>query len=323
MLYRAKNGEKPLYAMKASLPLEDFLHMEGLGRDMEVSLEGELEHLDCQIINDRKIGVKAIIGMEAEAEQKKTAEILTGAGGEGVETLTGTLRRENNTAELKDRFTVKEELTLPASQPEIGEILMETVRLTEQDIRPMDGKVMVRGNLCIHLLYGDGEGNLGSLTEKIPFSGYLENGNIDPQTELTGNLTVEDCRLTPAVDEDGETRQLHADVTIGAVLNGKETTEREILLDAYAPSAAAFLKKETIHYPVTVAAGKNQFTIKERITLENGEMPMLRAEHIWGDVRLSEANAMTDAVEAEGVLTADILYYCTDDAEPEIGRAHV
>ena len=316
VLYRAKNGEKPLYAMKASLPLEDFLHMEGLGRDMEVSLEGELEHLDCQIINDRKIGVKAIIGMEAEAEQKKTAEILTGAGGEGVETLTGTLRMENNTAELKDRFTVKEELTLPASQPEIGEILIETVRLTEQDIRPMDGKVMVRGNLCIHLLYGDGEGNLGSLTEKIPFSGYLENGNIDPKTELTGNLTVEDCRLTPAVDEDGETRQLHADVTIGAVLNGKETTEREILLDAYAPSAAAFLKKETIHYPVTVAAGKNQFTIKERITLENGEMPMLRAEHIWGDVRLSEANAMTDAVEAEGVLTADILYHCADDAEP-------
>ena len=175
---------------------------------------------------------------------------------------------------------------------------------------------MVRGNLCIHLLYGDGEGNLGSLTEKIPFSGYLENGNIDPKTELTGNLTVEDCRLTPAVDEDGETRQLHADVTIGAVLNGKETTEREILLDAYAPSAAAFLKKETIHYPVTVAAGKNQFTIKERITLETGEMPMLRAEHIWGDVRLSEANAMTDAVEAEGVLTADILYYCADDTEP-------
>ena len=30
VLYRAKNGERPLYAMKASLPLEDFLHIDGL-----------------------------------------------------------------------------------------------------------------------------------------------------------------------------------------------------------------------------------------------------------------------------------------------------
>lgn len=316
VLYRAKNGEKPLYAMTSSLPLEDFLHMEGLGKDMDVTLDAELEHLDCQIINDRKISVKAIIGVEAEAEQEKTAEVLTDVTGEGMECLTETLQMETETAELKDRFTVKEELTIPASRPEIGEVLLENIRLTEQDIRPMDGKAMVRGNLCISLLYTDGEGNIGSVTEKIPFNGYLENGNIQPKTDLTGELTVEDCRLTPAVDEDGETRQMNVDVTIGAVLNGKEAVEREILQDAYAPNGAVTLQKETITYPVTVANGKNQFTIKERMQLENGEAPMLRAETVWGEVRHSEANAMTDAVEAEGVLMADILYHCADDAEP-------
>ncbi|MBQ9091700.1 MAG: DUF3794 domain-containing protein [Anaerotignum sp.] len=243
-------------------------------------------------------------------------EILTDVNGEGIECLTGTLQMERDTAELKDRFTVKEELTLPASKPEIGEVLMDGVSLTEQDIRAMDGKVMVRGNLKISLLYTDGEGNIGSFTEKIPFSGYLENSEIQPKTDLTGNLTIEDCKLTPAVDEDGETRQVNVDVTVGAALNGKEMMEQEILLDAYAPNGAVTLEKETITYPVTVANGKNQFTLKERITLENGEAPMLRAEDVWGEVRLSEARAMADAVEAEGVLTADILYHCEDDAAP-------
>ena len=195
-------------------------------------------------------------------------------------------------------------------------MLMEHIRLTEQDIRPMDGKAMVRGTLLIRLLYTDGEGNLGSLTEKIPFSGYLENEGIGPKTDLCGELTVEDCRLMPAVDEDGETRQIHADVTVGAVLNGKEMTEQAVLQDAYAPTGAVSLRKEKITYPVTVAHGKNQFTIKERIMLEPEEMPMLRAEMVWGGVRLSEAAAMEDAVEAEGVFTADILYHCADDAEP-------
>lgn len=316
VLYRAKNGEKPLYAMKSSLPLEDFLHMEGLEKDMTVSLTAELEHLDCQIINDRKLSVKAIIGVEAVAEQQKTAEILTDVTGEGMECLTGLLRMETKTAEGKDRFTVKEEVMLPASAPEIGEILMESVRLTEQEIRAMEGKAMVRGNLCIQLLYADGEGKLGSMTEKIPFHGYLENETISPKTDLTGTLTIEESRLTPTVDEDGETRQINADITIGAVLQGTETTEQEILLDAYAPSGTVSLQKEEITYPITVASGKNQFTIKERIALENGEVPMMRAENIWGEVRLSQARAMMDAVEAEGVLFVDILYHCADDAAP-------
>ena len=38
----------------ASLPLEDFLHIDGLEKDMETSLDAAPEHLDCQIINDRK-----------------------------------------------------------------------------------------------------------------------------------------------------------------------------------------------------------------------------------------------------------------------------
>ena len=316
VLYRAKNGEKPLYAMKTALPLEDFLHMEGLETNMDVTVQTKLEHLDCQIINDRKISMKAVIWVEAQAAQKKEAEVLTDITGGGIETLTENLRMERETAEWKDRFTVKEELTIPQSQPEMGEILMEQVRLTDQEIRPMEGKAMVRGNLCIRLLYTDEEGNLGSLTEKLPFSGYLEQEGIDPKTDLTGNLTVEEARLTPTVDDDGETRQLQVDATVGTWLTGKETTEEEILLDAYAPEGTVSLQKEKITCPVTVAEGKNQFNLRERIHLQPGEIPMLRAEMAWGDVSLSEENVSRDGVTAEGVLQMHLLYHCADDENP-------
>ena len=43
---------------------------------------------------------------------------------------------------------------------------------------------------------------------------------------------------------------------------------------------------------------------------------MLRAEEVWGEVRLSEARTVVDNVEVEGVLTADILYDCEADEEP-------
>lgn len=316
VLYRAKNGERPLYAMQASLPLEDFLHIDGLEKDMETSLDAVPEHLDCQIINDRKIGVKAVLGVTATGERQNHTEILSGISGEGIECLQGILRMEQNTAPLKDRFTVKEEITLPSAKPEIADVLWQTIDLTEQDIRAMDGKVMVRGNLRICMLYCDTEGNLGSFCEKIPFSGYLEGEGIEPKTELTGTLQIEDAKLTPTVDEDGEARQLAVDVAVSAALQGRETVEREILQDAYAPTGTVTLEKETITYPVTVGSGKNQFSLKERIHLEESEKPLLRAEEIWGEVRLSEARTTTDAVEADGVLTVSLLYHCENDETP-------
>ena len=316
VLYRAKNGEKPLYAIESSLPLEDYLHMEGLEKDMEVNLTVAVEHLDCQIINDRKIGVKAVLMAKADAEHWKKQQVLLDAVGEGIEIQKKCLHPEQETVNLKDRFSVKEEVTIPASQPEIGGILSETLRLTDQEIRPMDGKAMVRGNLWLDLLYSDEEGMIGSISEKIPFHGHLEHGDIEPKTDLVGELKVEEYRLSPMEDEDGETRLLGLDVTIGAMLRGKEAKEQWVIQDAYGRRGTAVLQKEEITYPVTVANGKNQFVIRERIRLENGESPMLRAEQVWGEVQLSDVAVMKDAVMAEGVLLVDILYHQADDGKP-------
>ena len=316
VLYGAKNGERYLYAMQSVLPVEDLIHMEGLGKTAEVMLQAEVEHLDCQIINDRKIGIRAVLAVTAEALQEKQAEILCDVQAEGLEVLKGTVQLEQPSVELKDRFMVKEEVSLPSMKPEIAELLWEQISVTEQEVRPMDGKAMIRGNVKLELLYTDMEGNIGSFSEKIPFSGYLEESGIDSRTMLQGMLSIEDAKLTPMPDEDGEVRLVAADVTVGANLQGHTVTEQEILLDAYAPKKTLELEREEITYPITVASGKNQFMLKERVQLERGEQPMLRMEAVWGEVRLEEAAAKADAVEAEGVLLIDMLYDCVEDTEP-------
>ena len=317
VLYRARDGEKPLYSLRFSLHMEDLIHMEGLEKDMEVSLSGELLHLDCRIINDRKLGVRAVVQMEAEAERERELEVVTGAEGEGIQCLYGTLCTEEKTVSLTDRFSVREETDLPPSKGEIGEVLWEKVRLSEQEIRPMEGRAMVRGSLKVSLLYTDREnGSLQSYTEKIPFSGYLEHTDIRPKTELFGRLNISEASLSPTADEDGEVRRLNVDVTVGAELFGRERTEKKLLLDAYTAQGKTVLKRETLTCPVTEAGGENRFSLKERVTAEQGEPPLLLAEQVFGEVKLEGLRAVKDGVEAEGVLMAEVLYSSEDDREP-------
>ena len=316
VLYRAKKGERPLYGMEMTLPIEDLLHIDGLEPDMTVSFRAEPEHLECQVINDRKIGVKAVIRIEAQARKAEEREILCGVSEEGIACLKGSLQMERETAEIKDRFPVKEEIRISAAQPEIVDVLWQEATLTEQELRPAEGRVLVRGSVMLSMLYCDAEGQIGSFSEKIPFHGALDGVGVQPKTELQGELTIEDAKLTPTVDEDGETREVAAEIVIGALLRGREQTEQEILLDAYAPKGMVQPEWETITYPITVGSGKNQFTLKERLHLETGEQPMLQLEKIWGRVQLSEIRAETDGLEIEGSLTAEILYACEADEVP-------
>ncbi len=83
VLYRAAGGEKPVYAMTSSLPIQEVLYVEGMTAEDAVNVMAETEHLECQLINDRKVGLRAIVEVWAEAEGSKTACHCGSMGGSG------------------------------------------------------------------------------------------------------------------------------------------------------------------------------------------------------------------------------------------------
>ena len=87
VLYRAAGGEKPVYAMTSSLPIQEVLYVEGMTAEDAVNVMAETEHLECQLINDRKVGLRAIVEVWAEAEGSKSLQTVSGAQGETVELL--------------------------------------------------------------------------------------------------------------------------------------------------------------------------------------------------------------------------------------------
>jgi LysM repeat protein len=315
ILYSSDKGEDAVYAMNTSLPIEDIIYMDGLEKDMQAKLTTVLEHLDCQVINDRKLGVKAVIGLTADAERVHKVDAVVPNEGNGMAFLEDKLRMEEVVAEKKDRFTIKEEITLPETAAPVGEILSSEFSLADQEIRPMDGKVMVRSNLLMDILYTDdqGTGTVHVWSEKIPFNGYLEAEGITPKSTVDMDLTIGEASIKTELDDDGEPRILDVDVTILGDLSAREVVEKDVVTDAYAPGMEVEVIKETVTYPVCVGRTKNQFTIKEKITLDNDELPMLQAGRAWGNLMIQDVNAQADMIQVDGVLATEIMYFSQED----------
>ncbi|HBF65730.1 MAG TPA: hypothetical protein DDW34_08305 [Clostridium sp.] len=71
--------------------------------------------------------------------------------------------------------------------------------------------------------------------------------------------------------------------------------------------------RETVIYPVCICRAKNQFSLKEKITLDQSELPMLQAGKTWGTLHIQDVSPQEDMIQVEGVLNVEIMYLCQED----------
>ncbi len=318
ILYQGKKSSKPISGMEASLPIEDIIHIDGIDQNADITLSAVLNHLDCKLLNDRKINIKAVITVTAEASSSYTGEMIEAINDmPTLQTKKGTMNI-NSTVENKDRFIVKEELAIPNNKPNIGEILQTTISIVEKDIRPMDGRVLIRGNLKLCTLYvGDTDDSILEVVEhEIPFSGYIDGNEITNKMLVQADLQIENKEIQPMTDEDGEDRILNTEITIGTSIKVTDSQEMELIEDAYYPGKPLSIQKETIHYPNIIGTSKNQFAVKETLILQDNAIPIMQIETAWANVTIDDVIPSQDKIEIQGVVRFEVLYIGESDSSP-------
>ena len=319
ILYQSKKSIKPIGGMEASLPIEDIIHIEGIDQNADITLSAVLNHLDCKLLNDRKINIKAVITVTAEATTAYEGEMIEAINDmPQLQTKKGTMKVNSTVENKKEKFVVKEDLVIPSSKPNIGEILQTDAIITDKDIRPMEGRVLVRGNMKLCTLYvGDTDESILEVVEhEVPFNGYIDGNDITSKMLATAALQVEQKQIEPMADEDGEDRILNTEITVACNMKVTDCQEMELIEDAYYPNKPLSIQRQTIHYPNTIGTNKNQFSLKETIVLEDTATPILQIEKIWADVIVDDVVPMEDKVEVQGVVALEVLYMGENDAAP-------
>ena len=99
---------------------------------------------------------------------------------------------------------------LPAGRPNIREILWNSMQLRDADVRMMEGKLSIRGELFLFILYEseDAQEPVQYYDWEIPFDNELE--CADSRENLIGNISVTlgNHQAVIKPDEDGEPRNV-------------------------------------------------------------------------------------------------------------------
>jgi FOG: LysM repeat len=318
IIYEVKKAEKPVHSMQDTLTFEDFINIDGVTRLSDVQTRVKLTHLEYKLINDRKISVKAIITVSACAWQKETKEILQDAVGDGLQLKTCTVAMNKCTNNKKDRFVIKEQLTMERSKPDIAQLLDSDVTICQKEVKAINGGVSVKGEAAVSLLYtGEDQESIVELGEFwLPFNGVVEIDGVTQDMYPHADLTVKKIDAYVLPNDDGEDRVVDVEITVQAVAGAEETSMQEFITDAYATNGQVELETEDMEYQQMVGRNTTRANIKQNLTLENGLPDIMQVVKAWGVAMLDDTVVAEDRVNTDGAVALQVMYIAEDDDSP-------
>ena len=114
----------------------------------------KIEDLSVSMINSRKISARSMITLTLQSDQlydEEAAVDLTDA--EGIEFHKKQMDITSLAVCKRDIYRIRQDMELPASMPNFYHVIWQSIRIASIDMRPLEEKIAISGELSVFLLY--------------------------------------------------------------------------------------------------------------------------------------------------------------------------
>lgn len=320
ILYYCNNSTYGIYSMKTVIPINEILYLDDLNsnNDIKIKVNCKIAHLECNMVNDRKINIKCVADLSFYSEENYKQKIISpnNSYDSKIEFLEEVINIEKMIDSKKDHYKVKEEMIIDDKTPSIGEILKIRCKIIDKEIRSAEEKAMIHCNIIVDTLYRDNEGLCHICRSKIPFHTYMESKVISPQSNIDMTLNIKQSKVDVCINDDGEARVLEIELDIEAYMQAFSNDEFVLITDAYIPNKSTNVVKEPFSYTVPIGVAENQFHIRDKITINDDLPSMMQVENTWADVIVENINTENDIIEVNGILKSETIYLSGEDNSP-------
>ncbi len=331
LLYASSDDIRPVHNMHGQISFEESVNMDGLMPTDEVFCHYDLEDCQIQLINSRKISVRAIVSfhcqVEEDAEHAVGVDIISEESvrsgmdniePEGLHKRYETISYTQSTPRRKDVFRIRDEMTLPKGKPNIETVLY--YEMTPQNIqtRLVEDGIRITGDLHLFVLYvpEDEERRMEYLETELPVEGMLQCSGCKEQMIPDISFQTQNRELEVKTDEDGEQRILELEMTLALSLKLYEDMDLEILNDAYSTACEVTLTRQPINFEQLLMKSQNVLRASEQINLEDQQEKLLQICTATGKIQIDEQEIQDGGIALEGIVELDILYITENDDRP-------
>lgn len=310
LVYLLTGENQEVEFFSSSIPFEDNVSLDCISRKDKPEVKTVLEDLSVEMINSRKLSVRALVQNCVNVYEPKDVEAISGLeNSKGVECLCDNISVTERPVCCQDVVHIKEELEIPQNKPNIDEILWSDVALRNMDFRAIDDGIRISGTVEIFAIYKGEEDHLPiqyvyvarSISEDISCPGVSEDMICDIKCTLgKGDVSIRQ-------DEDGEDRVIGIDYLANVYIKMYVEHTCEVLKDAYSPQANIEPVCEDIAVDNLIIHNRAKTTVTNRRRVDASAGKLMQICHIYGDA-LVDDYWFEDTLHISGIVKICVLY---------------
>lgn len=310
-LYKTLDEKADIEVYEGEIPFEDVVNVDGINKLNRSESRCKLEDLTVSMINSRKLEVRGLIGNSVNVYEGKELECATDLiGGQGMEFLYKDISLTDMVISKNDVFKIREEIEIQDSKPNIKQIVWSSVEFKNAEIKALDNKLSVRGELEMFVIYKGQEEHLPiqyvfsvrSIYKELECLGAREGMILETECYMgKGDVSVRQ-------DADGEDRIIAVDYNVNMSIKLYEDKEYKLLSDIYSPSVDVLPMTEEICYENLIMRNSAKAKINYKHRMSHDGEKLLSICHVFGSVDIDDIEIEDDSVAVNGVVKVSVLY---------------
>ena len=310
IIYLADSENGNVRSLNTVLDFTQIIDIDNCKPEMILNENVAVKNIDCRIINERKISIKASLDIEAKLYSNEQTDIITGITNfDDIQTLSNNKCISSLVGEGNTRAYAKDTLAID-SMDDLAEIMNANLKIVGREIKLSYNKVLAKAEVEIWIMYLTEDNRINNVTTKIPIMGFIDIENINDNNICDVDYKLKNLIIKP---NNGEAHSIYVEAEIELVCFAYESKEINLIEDLYSISQDVEFNKKSI----TTIAGKQNISqscnIKEQISipeLGSNKIYCANTKPIINDMKI-----MNGKILYSGELNIEFLYEVTNGIE--------
>ncbi len=309
IFYVAAGGE--MHCATYSNDYQKNIDIKSMSETANIDAVPTMNYLNCRAANPRRLDMRGAMDIKVIVTTPIHEEIISDADGAGIQLRRSSLYQELLKSQAETMFDVDEELELGRHSPPVKEILRTSANALVTDIKVITGKVIIKGDIFVKLLYNayGGEGiKQGSFT--IPVSQILDVPGASDGDDCFVGMDIVSSSFEPLDDMDGEAKIFGCKLSVAVTIKVYGKAEEECVTDAFSTMYDSRYTTKPLTLTPFSHMIRDQIMLKEPI--EMGDVSISEIIDIWADVEVTGKEMRGNSLFILMSLSAYILYLDED-----------
>lgn len=291
----------------------DIIDCPDIKDNMCAKLSCDIDQLDINLINSRKISLKALVQVDVELFDNKEIEYITSVNSADAAYKCNDVDFYRILADDECEFLIKEELEIGNCQN--FEVIKCDASVADKEVRVAGNKVIVKGIVAVTSLYSDENNIIRNADARFPFTEVFEVDGIKETDAVDVCCLVVEKSCQKRISHDTE-NHINIEVLVRAEIMVRRDEKMCCICDSYCFGAETKCDCNTIKMEKMIALPSSAKSVREVISLDNHMPQIATIYNIVAKPRILSTEKTDNTVTANGILEVSLLYLSDNIENP-------